>query len=93
MSSHCDAAAKRANVFLRCRNREVVSRRREMILPLYMVHCWLEFCGQFWCPQSKNNVKKERVKKRATKVIHGTSSDIQKTQSVQLIKKEDCEVT
>ena len=70
----CAFTIKRANSILGCVSRSVVSRSREVILPLYsaLVRMHLEYCVQYWDWAShykKDTDLLEQVQHRSLKMI------------------------
>jgi len=76
-SQRCVAAARTANQTLGCVRRGVMSRHRDIIIPLCsaLVRPHLDYCVQLWSPQFKKDVHRlERVQMKVMEMIKGLES-------------------
>ena len=72
MSQQCALVAKKANGILRCIQKSMASRLREVMLPLLcLVGPYLEYYVLFWAPQFKTYRHLLECQQKATEIIRG----------------------
>lgn len=71
MRQHCAVVAKKSSGILGCIRRAVVSRLRDVLLPVYsaLVRPHLDNGIQFWAPQLKND--RELLERVSCRAIEG----------------------
>ena len=71
VSEQCGIAAAKVNQIVRCIRRNIVYKKKQLIIPLYktIVRPHLQYCIQAWRAYCKDIYMLERVQRRATKML------------------------